>query len=210
MKHLLIFLIALSAASCLQIYTEGRTLSGRRHKKVVVHKKKAFFPRRKVVVHKKKVVVHKKPVHKRGPSTSTWGSKTADTFNTQAATQGVAYGKGQTASFAGPAGVQTQAQGTRGTKNASSFNTKAASAHDNWGQTTGRFGKSNWASKGVSNVDLKSAANGITKGFGASGSQISQKGANANAKGSKGASSAASYDGKGNNAQNSNAATYAK
>lgn len=205
MKHLLIFLIALSAASCLQIYSEGRSLSVKRHhKRGLVHRKRAHHIKRKVMVHKKK------PVVKRGPSTNIWASKTADTFNTQAATQGAAYGNGQTASFAGPAGVQTEAKGTRGTKNASSFATKAASAHDNWGQTTGRFGKSNWASKGVSNVDLKSAANGLSKGNGTSGSQLSQKGANAHAKGNKGASSAASYNGQGNNAQNSNAATYAK
>lgn len=197
MKHLLIFLIALSAASCLQIYSEGRSMAARRQ-----HHKKAHHNKRRGVVQKKG--------KGKGPSTNIWSSKTADTFNTQAATQGLALGKGQTASFAGPAGVQTQAQGTRGTKNASSFATKAANAQDNWGQTTGRFGKSNWASKGVSNVDLKSAANGVSKGNGTSGSQLSQKGANANAKGSKGASSAASYNGQGNNAQNSNAATYAK
>ena len=205
MKHLLIFLIALSAASSLQIYTEGRSLSAKRYrKKAVVHRKKAHRPAKRVV-HKKKAILHKK-----GISSKVWGSKTADTFNTQGATAATAYGKGQTASFAGPAGVQTEAKGTRGTKNASSFATKAASAHDNWGQTIGRFGKSNWASKGVSNVDLKSAANGLTKGNGASGSQLSQKGANAHAKGTKGASSAASYNGQGNNAQNSNAATYTK
>lgn len=204
MKQLLIFLIALSAASCLQIYSEGRSLSMRRHnKRGLVHKKRNFHGKRNHHV-------HNKPAVKKGPSTNIWASKSADTFNTQAATQGLALGKGQTASFAGPAGVQTQAQGTRGTKNASSFATKAASANDNWGQTTGRYGKSNWASKGVSNVDLKSAANGLSKGNGVSGSQLSQKGANANAKGTKGASSAASYNGQGNNAQNSNAATYAK
>lgn len=200
MKHLLIFLIALSAASSLQIYTEGRSMSAKRYRKrAVVHRKKAHRPVKKALVHKRK-----------GPSSNVWGSKTADTFKTQGATKATAYGRGQTASFAGPAGVQTEAKGTRGTQNASSFATKAASAHDNWGQTTGRFGKSNWASKGVSNVDLKSAANGLTKGNGASGSQLSQKGANAHAKGSKGASSAASYNGQGNNAQNSNAATYTK
>lgn len=199
MKHLLIFLIALSTAASLQIYTEGRSLGAQPYrKKVLVHKK--------VVHHKRHVVVRPK----RAYSAKLWGSKSADTFNSQAATQGVAYGRGQTGSFAGPAGVQTEAKGTRGTKNASSFATKAASARDNWGQSTGRYGKSNWAEKAVSNVDLKAAANGLTKGNGASGSQISQKGANGHAKGNKGASSAASYNGQGNNAQNSNAAAYSK
>ena len=198
MKQLLIALIVLSAISCLQITTTSRTLAS---------KKKKVALRRKIVKKQVRKIVRKK---KHVKSSKTWGSKTANVYNTKGATRGVGYGKSNVASFAGPQGVQTEAQGTRGTKNASSYATKGRSAHDNWGRTTGKFGNSNWASKGISNQDIKAAGQGQSKGKGASGSLIGEKGAKAHANGTKGASSGASWEGKGNNAQNSFGAVHAK
>lgn len=187
MKQLLIAFLVMATLTTLHLTTTTRNLQAKKHH----------------VAHKVARRVAKKILRKHAPSHKSFASKTTNIFDTKGATRGVALGKGNTASFAGPQGTQTEAQGTRGTKNASSFATKGHSAYDNWGRSSGKFGNTAFATKGIKNQNIKAAGQGESLGKGKSGSTIGEKGAKAHANGTKGAASGASWNGKGDNAQNS-------
>lgn len=202
MKQILILLITLSAMSSIEVMTT-RNLGDTKHKVV---KRKVVA---KKVVHKK---VTKKHVarknnnkrHNNRRNTSSWGSNSNSSNNSQGSTQGIGYGNSKVASYAGPQGVQVEAQGENGTNTGSSYVAKNNEARNDFAKSKDRYGNSsNWGNNSRSDNNVATAGKGISYGAGSSGSLLSQKGSTGHANGKKGSASGVSWTGNGNKAQNS-------
>ena len=122
-----------------------------------------------------------------------WSSKTQEGVNSQAATDAIAYGAGKTQSVAGPAGAQSQAEGTLGTNTASSYNADNFRNEDSWGQSSRGGAASAYSNKSNSKQQVAGAAYGASKGFGGSGSASGLDGSQAYGAGSYGGASGASW-----------------